>query len=212
MFDKEFENSYILNTRIAKGKAIIEKWHPTSAHKFYKILDSYHLAVLGSIADDVINKCGMDTPAQVVEIINKYSTKKIEFKKSNKALKTKAITLLKKWNPDNYDDISNALTDDELILLANVDSNIISAYGLNTIMDVKLCIKMNESSKSGIGNVVEFYNGNYNEFLYNTFISHRKIISNTIDSDITIESFDYEFFGKLMNNMVDVYMAYHKKN
>lgn len=210
MFDKEFENTYVFNTRILKGKAIIEKWYtdPTRIAKFEQLLGDYNMAVLGSISDDVLSKCGLDTPAQVIELINKYSTKPIVFKPSDKQLKNKAITLLKKWNPDNYDDFVEQLSDADLITLASVDTDIISRYGLNTIMDIKTCIKVSESGKNG---VVDFYNGNYNEFLYNTFISHRKIRDNKIDTDISVDNFDSVFFGELMENSVSIYLKYHNK-
>lgn len=210
MFDKELENNYILNTRMLKGKDIIEKWFPTKYEKINNLLGDYNLAVLGSISDDVVSKTGLDTLEQLVELINHYSSKKILRKVDNTKLKNQALVLLKKWNPDNYHDLLSQLTDSDLIKLADVDDNVISCYGLNTIIDIKTCIKMNETKN--ISNIsVDFYNGNYNEFLYNTFLSYRRIKKNTIDTDIELNNFDFEFFDFLMNNMIETYLTYHNK-
>jgi len=193
-----------------KGKELIQRWHPDKAEKYIKTIGEYNLAVLGSIKDDVVEKCGLDTPAQIAELINKYSSHKIEPKKDPAKQKVKSINLLKKWNPDNHEEIISELTDEELIKLSEVDDNLISAYGLNTVMDIKTCLKMNESGKTN-GIKVDIYNGNYNEFLYNTFTSHRKIRDGKIDSEINVSNFDYEFFGELVENAIKIYMKYHNK-
>lgn len=212
MFDKDLENKYVFDTRLLKGKQVLEKWHPTKYQKIMHYLGDYHVAILGSIDMDVITKDGLDTLTQIISLINKYTEKKIQPKVSNKERKERGITLIKKWNPDNYDELVVQLTDDELILLSQVSSDIISQYGLNTIMDIKLCIKLNETKKSGGSIKVDVYNGNLNEFLYNTFISHRKICSNTIDTGIDVNNFNYELFGELMNNCINTYLLCTKLN
>lgn len=210
MFDKELENKYVFNTRMLKGKELLKKWHPDKFEQFSVDLGEYNLAVLGSITSDVIDRTGLDTIEQIVELINKYSTKKIIKEETEEQLKYKGLVMLKRWNPDNYQDLLLELSDGDLIKLAKVDKSIISAYGLNTPLDIKTCIKKGEASKFNNLNV-DFYNGNYNEFLYNTFISFRKIHDNQIDSDIDLNNFDFEFFGKLMEDLVKTYIIYHKK-
>lgn len=209
MFDKELENKYIFETRVNKAKELLKSWHPDKFDKLIKMISVYHLAVLGSINDDVITKTGLDTYKQIVDLINQYTSKKILKKKDNEALKNKALFLLKKWNPDNYTDLLLELSDNDLIKLAQVEEDIIGYYGLNTIMDIKSCIKKSENKNSNIN--IDFYNGNYNEFLYNTFISYRRMKDNKIDTEITVDNFNFEFFDKLMENLVDTYMIYHNK-
>jgi hypothetical protein len=210
MFDKELENKYIFNTRVLAAKEYLKKWHPDNYDKFIKQLSEYHLAVLGSISKDVITKTGLDTYEQIVELINQYASDKILKNNSKEDKKKKGLVLIKNWNPDNYHDLLDYIDDDELIKLSEVNKDIISTYGLNTVMDIKTCIKKNETSKISNFNV-DFYNGNYNEFLYNTFISFRKIHDNKIDTDINVKDFDYEFFGGLMENLIKTYIKYHKK-
>jgi hypothetical protein len=210
MFEEELKNKYILENRMLKGKEIVNTWFPNNQEKINKLLGTYNLAILGSITDDVVSSCGLDTLEQLVELINKYSSKKIIKKTDIEKTKHKALILLKKWNPDNYDGFLHELTDQDLFKLGNCPDNIISAYGLNTLNDIKTCILLSEN-KSDNNMSIDFYNGNYNEFLFNTFISYRKIKQNEIDTDINVQDFDFEFFNKLMDNAIETYLLHIKK-
>lgn len=210
MFDKEFENPYTYESRIKNGIEILKKWHPEKYKSISKGLGKYNTAVLGSIDEKIINSSGLDTKEQIVNLINHYSSKKINLKQSPHTLKQKTIYRIKKWNPDNYEDILEKLSDKEIEKLSKVDDAIISTYGISSVEQIRICIKLNEKPKTH-GQKISFYNGKMQEFLYNTFISYRKIKDQSIDTDIDAENFDYEFFEELIENSINIYLKYHYK-
>jgi uncharacterized membrane-anchored protein len=210
IFDDELKNKYIFQERCEKGKELLEKWHPKIYKKIIERIEPYNLAVLGSISIDVINAEGLDTFEQIVKLINSYSSQPIVEKPTKNQLQTKSLYLIKKWNPDSYEDILNKLTDKELVSLATADKKIIEYYGLDSVESIRICIKLSEKSKNS-NQKVEFFDGNTNEFLYNTFISYMRMKHNLVITEINIDNFDYYFFDDLLDKMTDLFINHSKK-
>jgi uncharacterized membrane-anchored protein len=209
-FDDELKNKYIFEERCKKGQVLLEKWHPKIYKKIIERIEPYNLAVLGSINPDVINSDGIDTFEQIVKLINSYSSQKIEKKPSKKQLQDKGLYLIKKWNPDNYEEILKELSEKEIMALATADKKHIDFYGLDSVDSIRICLKLSEKSKNS-NQKIEFFEGNTNEFLYNTFISYMRMKHNIIISEINTDNFNYYFFDDLMDKMTDLFINHSKK-
>lgn len=210
MFDEDLKNKYIFEDRCKKGQALLEKWHPNIYKKIIERIEPYNLAVLGSINPDVINADGLDTFEQIVNLINSYSTQKIEKKLTKKQLQDKGLFLIKKWNPDNYEDIIKELSDKEIMTLATADKKFVDFYGLDSVESIRICLKLSEKPKNS-NQKIEFFEGTTNEFLYNTFISYMRMKHNIIITEIDADNFNYYFFDDLMDKMTDLFINHSKK-
>jgi hypothetical protein len=210
MFDDELKNKYIFEERCKIGQAILEKWHPKIYKKIIEKIEPYNLAILGSISQDVINADGLDTYEQIVKLINSYSSQKIEKKPTKKHLQDKGLFLIKKWNPDNYEEILKDLSEKDIIALATADKKYVDYYGLDNVESIRICIKLSEKPKNS-NQKIEFFEGNTNEFLYNTFISYMRMKHNIINTEINADNFNYYFFDDLMDKMTDLYINHSKK-
>ena len=143
-------------------------------------------------------------------MINSYSSQPIFPKLSKTQLQNKGLFLIKKWNPDNYEDILTQLTDNELIALATAEKKHIDYYGLDSAESIRICIKLSETSKNK-QQKIEFFDGNTNEFLYNTFISYMRMKHNIIITEIDVNNFNYYFFDDLMDKITDLFINHSKK-
>jgi uncharacterized membrane-anchored protein len=210
MFDEELKNKYIFEERCKNGQALLEKWHPKLYKKIIERIEPYNLAVLGSINPDVINADGLDTFEQIVKLINSYSSQKIEKKPTKKQLQDKGLFLVKKWNPDTYEEMISKLSDKEIMSLATADKKIIDFYGLDSVESIRICLKLSEKPKNS-NQKIEFFEGTTNEFLYNTFISYMRMKHNVIITEINADNFNYYFFDDLMDKMTDLFINHSKK-
>jgi uncharacterized membrane-anchored protein len=210
LFDEELKNKYIFEERCKNGQALLEKWHPKIYKKIIERIEPYNLAVLGSINPDVIVAEGLDTFEQIVKLINSYSSQKIEKKPTKNQLQDKGLFLIKKWNPDNYEEILKELSEKEITALATVDKKLTDYYGLDSVESIRICLKLSEKPKNS-NQKIEFFEGTTNEFLYNTFISYMRMKHNIIISEIDADNFNYYFFDDLMDKMTDLFINHSKK-